>query len=70
MKYNYFISYSHDKGDGNAEIGKSHLIKTWDDIKEIENTIMKENPDTNGVILLNYKRLSSNRKNTNVEESK
>lgn len=59
MIYTYFISYSHNKGNGCMELFRNKKIKTFDDIKSInkfiEDTYKLKQVIVNNYILLNKK---------------
>lgn len=60
-KYEYFISYSHDRGSGMVNILRDTKIETYDDLVELQKFI-SENNGLNGIVILNWKQLKHSKR--------
>jgi hypothetical protein len=47
ISYSYFISFSYDKGFGNCNFLRNAPIKSYEDIKELQKTINREDKTMN-----------------------
>ena len=57
MKYEYFISYAHDRGFGSAHVTLDQKIDKGEILFEIAKEITQDNNFNNQVIILNFIRL-------------
>lgn len=68
MKYEYFISYAHDSGFGNAYVTLEQKIDKREILFEIAKEITKGNNFNNQVVILNFLQITANTKKDKNEE--
>ena len=52
--YSYFISYSHEKGHGNAAFVSDGPIGSFDDLKFVQEELQSQEGAMKGIIIINY----------------
>lgn len=54
MKYEYFVSYTHDNGFGNSSVTLEQKIDSYELILEIAKKITKDGNFNSQIIILNF----------------
>lgn len=63
----YFISYAHRGGFGNADVSYKYKIRSFDDLQEIKKKL-EENGRTKDVIILQFIEMELKSKNRDVNQ--